>query len=126
MCHSNDRIDSRLLARKTQVNAYECIVPLMVAIQYGESWRNQQLVIYVDNNSALGALRNGSSPKGDLNQMTQTFWLLAARHHLSVKFARVASKSNPADLPSRGEQPPRSSHDSRDADFVKSLLSIQL
>ena len=59
MCHSNGRVDSRLLPRKAQVDAYECIVSVMVVIRYGEAWRNQQVVIYVDNNLALGALRKG-------------------------------------------------------------------
>lgn len=126
MCHSNDRNDSQRLARKTQVNAYECIVLLMVVTKYGESWRNQQLVIYVDNNSALGALRKRSSPKADLNRKAGDFWVLAARHHLNVKLAGVTSKSNPADVPSRGEPPPRATESNRDAQFVLSLHSTHV
>ena len=41
--------------------------------------------------------------------LAAAFWLIAAAHQADIHIIRVPSKSNPADAPSRGEQPPRAS-----------------
>lgn len=59
-------------------------------------------VLFVDNQSALGALRKGSSSSWDMQALVEIFWSQVASTCTQVFFRYVPSKLNIADWPSRG------------------------
>ncbi len=63
----------------------------------------RDVIIFIDNNSALCGLVKGYSPKMDSVRLVGDFWLRAAKLSLAVYLDRVESKSNVADGPSRRE-----------------------
>ena len=64
----------------------------------------RRMTFYIDNNAVRDALIKGSSPICDLFGMLSLCSYFISRSHLSGWFTRVASSSNPADAPSRGEE----------------------
>ena len=105
-------ISAQLHERQAQVNAHETIAALWAICTLRHLLPDHQIHLYIDNTTAESILRSGYSTVSDLNCLAAAFWLIAAAHQADIHIIRVPSKSNPADAPSRGEQPPRASqHD---------------
>ena len=64
------------------------------------------LVVYVDNNAALAAITKGSAKIEAVNGVVRALWGGLALSGWYVWFARVPSKANPADVPSRARCAP--------------------
>ena len=93
--------------RKMPVFVYEAVVPFLALRLWGERLRNRRVLFYVDNTSALGALRRGRSRLSPaLNALVFEWWKLARSFGIEASFMWVPSRFNPADPPSRGSPPP--------------------
>ena len=65
--------------------------------------RHRPIIHFVDNDAARFALIKGSSPTRDSTWLTGLYWEAETSVGSFSWFERVASQSNPADAPSRGE-----------------------
>ena len=63
--------------------------------------RNNQVIHFIDNDSAAANLVRGYSPKVDSSALVGEYWLTAAQLGVDIYIDRVESKSNLADGPSR-------------------------
>ena len=81
---------------------YSVVAALFVIAR---SLEGKNLVFLVDNDAASQALINGASNRDLANRLIGVFWLLAGEFSLNIWLERVASASNPADAPSRGNPP---------------------
>ena len=79
----------------------------------------RRMIFYIDNNAVRDALIKGPSPICDLFGMLSLCSYFISRSHLSAWFTGVASSSNPADAPSRGEE--RTIADQLEAELVSEL-----
>ena len=84
------------------------------------------LIIMVDNTSAVGAFRKGSSRKSDVNAIVGAVWLLGRHLDITLFFHWVPSKYNIADLPSRGHPPSLPHGAPSDVDWASVRASINL
>ena len=64
---------------------------------------NRDILVFIDNDPAREALIRGSSISADSASYVRGCRLLCAAGGLAPWYARVASPSNLADLPSRGD-----------------------
>ena len=94
---------SRWLPRKQPIMLVELFAAPMALETWAETVRGRNVLLYVDNNSALSALVKGYTPKVDSAKIVSQFWLTAARVRCGIWAERVESKSNIADGPSRGD-----------------------
>jgi hypothetical protein len=67
---------------------------------------DSNVILFCDNTTAEGIIRNGSSKNKDLNMLVCKLWRSCARRNINVYVSRVKSKANIADLPSRFLQLP--------------------
>ena len=63
--------------------------------------KGNQVIHFIDNDSAAANLVRGYSPKADSSALVGEYWLIAARPGIDIYIDRVESKSNVADCPSR-------------------------
>ena len=90
-------------AGKTQLVAIAELWPVLVVFSsHGKTWQGRRVLCFIDNNSIRDALLKGSSNKIDLFSMLSLISHEVAQHGFWPWYARIASKSNPGDLPSRG------------------------
>ena len=116
--HIPEAFGSLLCGRRTQIVPYELAVPAAAVHGWRNALRGKKVVIYVDNNSALGILHRGRSPKKDLNLLARISWSLFFELDITPFFRRVPSAFNCADPPSRGQLAPFGSIDtSGDIEF---------
>ena len=88
-----------------QIILYLEMWPILVFLfRCAGEFAKRRMIFYIDNNAVRDALIKGSSPICDLFGMLSLCSYFISRSHLSVWFTRVASSSNPADAPSRGEE----------------------
>ena len=64
--------------------------------------RHKAPFVFIDNDGVLGGFLRGGSRPMDVNLTVGRFWLLAAELDLAQFLARVTSKANLADGPTRG------------------------
>ena len=95
-----------LKKRKTQIVAYELVVPGAAVMSWREAIAGRRVVFYIDNNSALAILQNGRSRRNDLNKIAFQIHDLCHRYHVVPYFLRVDSASNPSDPVSRRGRAP--------------------
>ncbi len=80
------------------------VLPCVLAVT---AWRQhlhqRRALIFVDNDGARGALVKGTSASGASAALIHAFWLEIGACAACVWIDRVASASNPADGPSRGD-----------------------
>ena len=88
-----------------QIILYSEPWPILVflAMCSGE-FSTRRMIFFIDNNVVRDALIKGSSPVCDLFNMLSLCSYFISRSHVGAWFTRVASSSNPADAPSRGEE----------------------
>ena len=72
--------------------------------------RNQKLIAWIDNEAARATLVKGSSSSNTMKAMARVIQAVDLVNPSLIWFERVASHSNPADLPSRG-QPERAARE---------------
>ena len=96
-----------LLPRKTQIFLFEIIAVLVSAKVWTKQLLGTSVVFFVDNQSALAALKKGGSRVADAHSLVGVFWdvLVPAIQPASIHFYYVPSALNLADAPSRSEQP---------------------
>jgi len=92
------------LYRKNQIGTWEllaavCALKFLIAFLPGE----MEILAFVDNTSALGALLRGCSRQADWNTLVGDLWLSAARRGHFLHLWHVASHLNLADAPTRPE-----------------------
>ena len=88
-----------------QIILYLELWPILVFLsRCASDFVKRRMIFYIDNNAVRDALIKGSSPVCDLFGMLSLCSYFISRSHLSAWFTRVASLSNPADAPSRGEE----------------------
>ena len=100
-----------LQKRKTQIAAFELVCPAAAAASWEATVRSQRVIFYIDNDSALGIVRKGSSRKADLNRIAFYSHELFHDLHIFPIFLMVASEYNCSDPVSRGAQAPFGSDD---------------
>ena len=84
----------------------EAVVPIVCFRAFGPFLRGQRLLLFIDNSTALFALRKGRSKLSlPLNELCFNFWRIARQLELEVVVAWVPTRFNVADDPSRGVPP---------------------
>ena len=95
-----------LIRRRQQIAAYE-LLAVLVALEtfarFLQSSRSRAVLLFVDNTTALGWLRNGFArgDVSDLQPVVTLFWDLLLRWRLDFALEWVASALNISDAPSR-------------------------
>ena len=108
------KVLTALAERRTQINPLEVCGVILGLWTFGERISSRRLLLFIDNQAALGAISKGRSPIPDFNELV--FYARGICTSLSVEpvFKWVPSELNWADAPSRTSQPPRyvgASHD---------------
>ena len=84
----------------------EAVVPIVCFRLFGPSLRGQRLILFIDNSTALFALRKGRSRTSQpLNELCFSFWALARGLDMELSIAWVPTRFNVADDPSRRVAP---------------------
>ena len=92
----------RLANRRTQIIPLEATVPLLAISVWKSELGGCRLIIMIDNQSAIGALKKGRSKSSDIQSViTATVDQLDALH-IRPEVFWVPSNLNIADIPSRG------------------------
>ena len=96
----------RLLRRRlTQIHLLEAIAVWVALASLRRLGECKRVVFFIDNQSALGALKKGRSSVSDLNAVVGLVHRELRRLGIEATFLRVPSKLNIADWPSRGRSP---------------------
>ena len=82
----------------------EAFAALLVRWRFRSEWMGRKALFFIDNDSARYALIKSSSGSSALLLVTDCFHSFDAEFPLMAWIERVASASNVADLPSRGQQ----------------------
>ena len=100
------RVARRWGYSKCPIFLLEAAVPLLCLRLFGPFLSGQRLLVFVDNSTALFALRKGRSRLSPpLNEMCFSFWKSARSALLDVALVWVPTRFNVADDPSRGVPP---------------------
>jgi len=98
---SRQRSRPSLSGEYNDIIEIEGIGPLLILHNWGWLLKNALWIHFIDNNSALGALVNGSSSVEQHDLIVGETWSLVARLGVLAWFDRVDSSSNPVDGLSR-------------------------
>ena len=104
-CRCPDRVLGLFRQRKTQINLLEVCGVILGLWTFSARVRHRRLVVFVDNQAALGAIRKGRSPVADLNVLVSVSRELLTGCSSEPIFLWVPSELNWADAPSRGSKP---------------------
>ena len=78
------------------------LAPAVLALAvWGQVVQGRDVLLFVDNSSAIGALVRGYSPSGPSARLVAGFWTLAAQYSARVWLEYVPGPANLADGPSR-------------------------
>ena len=99
-----ENIRSRLLPRKTQINAFE-VIAVWATIRRIGLLRNRDVILFIDNTVALQCIRKGDSRVADISSFVQDIWDISDSEGIGLFPFWVPSKLNVADPPSRGVAP---------------------
>ena len=89
------------IPRKSQIAMVELFATVIALATFGDRLRGSWSLLFVDSESAQGALVKGYSAKEDLCELVGVFWNLALELQVNLFIDRVPTDSNPADPPSR-------------------------
>ena len=92
------------LPRNSQISMIELFAPVLILHLLRDTLRGKKVLVFMDSESALGALVKGDSSREDISELAGVFWQLAARMETSIYLDRVSTDSNPADGPSRPDK----------------------
>jgi hypothetical protein len=87
--------------KKQLVTEAEMFAVLVSFRLWFEHFKNNKLVIFVDSEPTMFSFIRGASNSEVCNDIVRKFFLLHGKSHCFQWIARVPTKSNPADLPSR-------------------------
>ena len=87
--------------RSTQIYMIEILAVVMAWRTWGHLLFERRVLVFVDSESAEGALTKGYSSKEDACMIVSDFWVAVARDRALVYLDRVPTDANPADDPSR-------------------------
>jgi hypothetical protein len=82
---------------------YQCELLAVIAavLTFGDLFRDRELLVWVDNVSALSAAVHGYSHAPEMASLSNALHLLRAGLSATPRFLHVPGKANPADIPSR-------------------------
>ena len=98
-----------LADRATQINPMEVCSVILGLWTFEREIRGRRLLVFIDNQAALGAIRKGRSSVPDFNELVFYARLVCADNSVEPFFMWVPSDLNWSDAPSRGF--PRSRRD---------------
>ena len=97
-----DSVLGKFQVRQTQINVCEALAGVLIPTNIPELIRGQDVVWYIDNQSACQVLMKGASSIRDLSILAAVTQLLLTRLGCRVYWEYVESDSNPSDGLSRG------------------------
>ena len=80
----------------------ETLAALLAASLWSDSFYNKHLILFVDKEGTKFSLLKGFSEHNCVDKLSEAFAELESRIHITTWIARLPSKSNIADPPSRG------------------------
>lgn len=89
------------IPRKQQIFAAEAFAAYAALWNHKDALKDQDLLLFVDNESAASALIRGTSSQDDVGAVVQAFHWLAASINCRVWIEWIDSESNPSDGLSR-------------------------
>ena len=89
--------------KKTQIGQLEIFACPVALDTWHDLLRDEEILLFIDNTSAMASVIKGYSPKADSVKLVGDFWLRAAALRAHIFADHVESKSNIADGPSRFE-----------------------
>ena len=95
---------SRWTVRKNQIMMVEILAVVQLIATVGFNLRRKKLIIFVDSQSAEGALVKGGSSKEDVSELAMILWRLIQEFEILVYIDRVPTDSNISDSCSRGSR----------------------
>ena len=99
--HIEHHILPDLEERKTQIIAYEASAALIGLSRFKNDFANRDVVVFIDNMSAKGAIRKGRCSKDDIQSIINHILELAKRNKMRIHPFGVPSSLNISDFPSR-------------------------
>ena len=96
-----DSVLDKFQVRETQINVCEALAGVLIPTNIPELIRGQDVVWYIDNQSACQVLMKGTSSVRDLSILAAVTQLLLTRLGCRVYWEYVESDSNPSDGLSR-------------------------
>jgi len=100
-CVVPEEVVADWLPSKQHIYLVELFVGPVALDTFPDLLQGRDVIHFVDNNSALGALVKGYSSKEDAIKIVADYWLRAMRLKILAYVDRVESKSNISDDPSR-------------------------
>ena len=101
-CITPDGIFEQLIDRgDNQIGVQEMLGVLLLFESFADRLKGALVTLYIDNDGVLGSCIKGSSFGPEINLCVGRMWLTIARLGVDVSFARVESKANVADGPTR-------------------------
>jgi hypothetical protein len=100
-CPVPQEVVSDWIPSKQHIYLVELFAGPVALDTFSDLLEERDVIHFVDNNSALGALVKGYSSKEDAIKIVAEYWLRAMKHRMLIYVDRVESKSNIADDPSR-------------------------
>jgi hypothetical protein len=88
--------------KKQIIFEVETLAALLAMCVWKSEFRNSRVVLFVDNEGTKFSLLKGLSDNACVDSMAELFAELECAEHVTAWIARVPSKSNVADPPSRG------------------------
>jgi hypothetical protein len=94
-------MDSFGSRKKQKINQCELLAVITAVMTFGDILRDRELLVWVDNVSALSAAVHGYSHAPEMASLSNALHLLLAGLSAAPRFLHVPGKANPADIPSR-------------------------
>jgi len=87
---------------RTRVIHQAELLPAKLALElWADRLAGRRVIVFIDNAAAEGALVKGASTSEASASIVGQFWEMATKATMDIWIARVPSRSNPADGPSR-------------------------
>ena len=95
--------DSLLCRQDDQISAQELLAVPLAYASFPDLLRGCLLLLFVNNQGVLGSMLRGSAGAPDLNAAVGQVWLDIASAGIGLHVARVESRANVADGPTRDD-----------------------
>ena len=90
-----------LSERQTQIIPLELMAAAGLILTFGERLRGQEVIFFIDNQTACACLTKGASRSRDIQHLTTAWHILCHRLGCRIWIEWVPSAANPADILSR-------------------------
>jgi hypothetical protein len=94
-----------LSARATQINPMEVCGVILGLWTFAREIRGRRILVFIDNQAALGAIKKGRSSVPDFNELVFYARFVCTDNSVEPVFMWVPSELNWSDAPSRGSPP---------------------